>query len=170
MKYLKKFESSEWDRYVQSVLPKNPSIIKIEAELEEKAQETLKTLTSVREDIDDILLEASDEGFDVNLSINRWSKTEPFFDLKSQHQDGYVHEPRYSIVIHIVKRGLKKGQSMFANSNYFDINTIKEPLIRLEGYVKDNLPDYKMKYTDGVNLQFGKESRITLVTISIDNY
>ncbi len=146
------------------------AIIKIEDELEKKAQETLETLTSVRDDINDILLEASDEGFDVNLCINRWNKTDPFFDLKSQRQDGWVNEPRYSIVIHIVKKGLEKGKSMFANSNYFDINLIREPLIRLEGYVKDNLPDYKMKYTDGVNLQFGKESKLTLVTITIDNY
>jgi len=170
VKYLKTykiFESVEdWRRP-----EKNPDALRQEAEFEKKAEETLNILSSIQNDVDDILLEVSDEGFYVQASINKWHKNEPFF-TRGGLLDGWISEPRYSMVIHIVRKGLRPEQSMFANTNYFDINVIKEPLIRLGGYVKDNLPGFKMEYTDGVDKAWkeNRTSRITLVTISIDNY
>lgn len=137
-----------------------------------------------QDDVKDILLEAEDEGFDAQVYISKFHSNRPFFTVNGL-PDGWVSELRYSIVIHIVKKGLKQGQSMFANNNYFDINIIKEPLKRLEGYVKLNLPpDYKLRYTDGVNAGFEGPSTLylvgfpalevtskaTLVTMTINNY
>ena len=168
MKHLKKYKTFEsgWSNRFDS----RPKSIQ-ESEFEKKAEESYKVLSSVKNDVEDILLEVSDEGFDVHTSINRWHKNEPHFTYGGLH-DGWISELRYIMVIHIVKKGLRPGQSMFANTNYFDINTIKEPLIRLEGYVKENLPGYKMEYSDGVDKAWKENriSRISLVTISIDNY
>jgi len=162
-----------YDKKNENTFHKNPDAQRQEEEYERKAEESHKILSSVRSDVEDILLEASDEGFDYNVSINKWHKNDPFF-THGGLQDGWISELRYSMVIHIVKKGLRPEQSMFANSNYFDINLIKEPLMRLEDYVKNNLPnDYKMYYSDDVDQGWKdktKKSACTVVTITIDNY
>ncbi len=162
MRHLKKYNEST----------KNPDALLQEAEFVKKAEEEKKVLSSIKSDVEDILLEVSDEGFYTQVSINRWHKNEPFFTYGGL-RDGWISEVRYSMVINIVKEGLKPGQPMLGNTNYFDINTIKEPLIRLEGYVKDNLPGYKMEYDNSVNREAWKENRIfylSLVTVIIDSY
>lgn len=171
MRYLK--------TYKESTLPyitKGTDALRQEEEFAKKAEESHKLLSSVQNDVEDILLEASDEGFDVNVSINKWHNNEPFF-THGGLQDGWISKLRYSMIINIVKSGsrmeLRPGQSMFANSNYFDINLIKEPLIRLEEYVKSNLPGYSLHYNDEVDQGWKDESLISscsIVTITIDNY
>lgn len=165
MKYLKTYNEST----------KNPDALLQEAEFAKKAEEEKKVLSSIKSDVEDILLEVSDEGFYTQVSINRWHRNEPFFTYARSLrglQDGWLSEMRYSMIINIVKDGLKPGQPMLGNTNYFDINTIKEPLIRLEGYVKDNLPGYKMEYDNSVDKAWKENriSKISLVTITIDNY
>jgi len=153
MRYIKTYESFESE------------IKDIESELNKKSEKVLEILESVRDDINDILLEIEDEGFCARVSISNWNKTEPFI-TRGGLQGGWVSEKRYSMIIHIYKDVLKPGQSPFANTNYFSAEYVEEYILRLEDYVKDNLPsDYKLKR----DLEYNG-GRVSIITIKINNY
>lgn len=136
----------------------------IESELNKKSEKTLETLESFRDDINDILLELEDDVFSAKVSISSFNKTDPF--IKDGRHSGWVNEKRYSMVIHIYRNVLKPGQSPFANTNYFSVEYVEEYILRLEDYVKDNLPsDYKLKRDREYN-----GGRVSIITITINNY
>lgn len=148
MKYLKRFNESTEGLYSKTYF------------------EDVKILDDAKLDIEDILLELEDDGFNTVVSNRNWTK--PMEKPSGTMQDRTKYYKCHSMIIDIIK-----GEDTY--SSEFNINDIKETLFRLEDYVKSNIPsDFRMEYVDYVDKRIDgrhnddRSPMVRIVKISID--